>query len=77
MFVSSYSQTKDSAAIKESGKFLYTDVLYAGFTYDLDAASSQAGTWAISMGYRRMMNIYDKWGINLIASINSFYNGSP
>lgn len=78
--VQSYSQVKDSvrtnAVNKSEEKFNYTDVLYTGFTYDLDVEYSNRGAWAISIGYRRLIAINDKWGANIITSLNCFYNGS-
>jgi len=74
MFVSSYSQTKDSVIVKKPEKFSYTDVMYAGFIYDLHANYSNKGAWGLSIGYRRLIEINEKCGFNFIASFNCFYN---
>lgn len=81
-YTSIFSQTKNSS---EENKILsdtkksdnsYTDVLYTGFTYDLDAKSSNKGAWAISIGYRRLIEMKNHWGVNILSSLNCFYNGS-
>lgn len=79
--LSVYSQTQISDAnhntfSKSKSDYDYTDVLYTGFTYDLDAKHSNKGAWAIAIGYRRMFDVYKKWGVNILTSVNCFYNAS-